>query len=424
MVEVNRPNNENLYTEWQTVKLGDVLKVQGGYAFKSKDSTLTGIRWLKIANVGMGKVLWEDISYLPSNYKNDFDNYVLIPNDIIMAMTRPVLSGNTKVAKVGIDDSPSLLNQRVCRFQFSNRLESEYFYHYARTSKFSSDIENLIFGTDPPNISSTQIESINILLPTKKEQRKISNILSTVDDQIEQTEKLVVKTNELKKGLMQILLTKGIDHNEFKNSEIGNIPFDWEVKRIEEVCDVKGGKRLPKGYKLLDQNNGFPYIRVADMDNMGSISLKDIKYVPEEIVQKIVNYRISKDDLYISVAGTLGIVGKVPDELDGANLTENADKLTNIKCNKDFLLYVLKSSIIQKNIDNEKTLSAQPKLALTRIKNFLIPIPSIDEQERIANILQSVEQQIEQYGKKHKKLVQLKKGLMQKLLTGKIRVNV
>ncbi len=269
--------------------------------------------------------------------------------------------------------------------------------------------------------SGTLLKDVLIKIPTIKEQQKIADILSTVDTQIDDTDKFIEKTKELKKGLMQRFLTKGIGHTEFKMTEVGDIPMEWEVKKISDICNVNGGKRLPKGYQLIDDKNKNPYIRVADMHN-GGISLEDIKYVPNEAVNSIKNYTISKDDLFISVAGTLGIVGKVPECLDGANLTENADKLCDIKINKDFLMRVLQSDLIQKIIDSEKTSNAQPKLALTRIKEFLIPIPEKEEQEKIANILISVDTQIEDYENKKTKLEELKKGLMQKLLTGKIRV--
>src|SRR5690554_4038444 len=90
----------------------------------------------------------------------------------------------------------------------------------------------------------------------------------------------------------------------YKETEIGIIPEDWEVKKLGEVADVKGGKRIPKGFTLVDEDTGYPYIRVADMNN-GGVSLNDIKYVPIEVVEKISKYRISSKDIYISVAGTL-----------------------------------------------------------------------------------------------------------------------
>lgn len=207
----------------------------------------------------------------------------------------------------------------------------------------------------------------------------------------------------------------------YKNSYIGTIPEEWILKEISEIADVKGGKRIPKGYSLTENNTGFPYITVGDMKN-GGIDINNIKYVPLEVVDKIKNYRVYEDDLFISVAGTLGIVGKIPKQLNGANLTENADKITNIKISKDYLYHVLTSSIIQKNINNEKTTNAQPKLALERIRKFLIPLSSEFESEKIASILSTWDKTIKLKEKLIEEKKKQKKGLMQKLLTGEVKL--
>ena len=208
----------------------------------------------------------------------------------------------------------------------------------------------------------------------------------------------------------------------YKQTKIGKLPNDWEVSKLSDVCEIKGGKRLPKGYELQEHKNNIPYIRVADM-YMGGICLDNIKYVPAEIADKIKNYKISSKDLFISVAGTLGIVGEVPEELDGANLTENAEKLCNIKIDKKYLLNVLQSEVIQTIILSEMTNNAQPKLALTRIKEFLIPIPSIEEQEKIAEILSTWDSAIEKQEQLIQKKKEFKKGLIQRLLRGEVRFN-
>lgn len=126
----------------------------------------------------------------------------------------------------------------------------------------------------------------------------------------------------------------------YKQTEVGVIPEDWEIKPIKEFAAVKGGKRLPLGRSLTDKQTEHPYVRVTDM-RMGGVDLRDIKYVPDDVFPAIKNYCISSSDLFISVAGTLGLVGKIPHELNGANLTENADKITNIACDQEFLLYNL-----------------------------------------------------------------------------------
>lgn len=212
-------------------------------------------------------------------------------------------------------------------------------------------------------------------------------------------------------------MVKGI-----KETEIGLIPLDWEVKKIEpDVGIVKSGKRLPKGYSLSEVPNHHPYIRVADM-MMGCIDESDIKYVPEEIADVIEQYKIYENEVYISVAGTLGIVGKIPSKLNGANLTENANKITDIKCNQDYLMYWLMGDYIRHQIDSTQTIGAQPKLALERIRNFLVPLPSTKEQNAIAEALSDMDKLIDVLEKKIEKKKNIKLGVLQKYLSGEERL--
>jgi type I restriction enzyme S subunit len=204
--------------------------------------------------------------------------------------------------------------------------------------------------------------------------------------------------------------------NGMKQTEIGEIPVEWGVVQIGEIADVKGGKRLPKGHTLIKDVTPYPYIRVSDMF-MGGVDTSGILYVPINIHHLIARYTISKNDLFISVAGTLGLVGEIPEILDGANLTENADKLTNIKCDKKFLLYVLKSPAIQDAIAKEQTNNAQPKLALAKIREFVFALPSKYEQRKIAEILSTLDEKMAVMDEQLVQTQELKKGLMQRLLT-------
>lgn len=202
-------NNRNLGLEsirnnWRHIPLSDVLNVQGGYAFKSKDATEKGVRWLKIANVGIGEINWREQSFLPSDYLDEYIRYALKENDIVMAMTRPVIRNSVKVARISQDDIPTLLNQRVARFNFNDEyILGDYFYQVARSPYFAEEIQLKIAGTDPPNISSQQIESILIHLPPLNEQKKITAILSNVEEAIKKTEAVIEQTEKVKKGLMQ-----------------------------------------------------------------------------------------------------------------------------------------------------------------------------------------------------------------------------
>ena len=160
------------------------------------------------------------------------------------------------------------------------------------------------------------------------------------------------------------------------------IPENWCWCRLGTIAAVLGGKRIPAGRKLTECNTGHVYIRVSDMTD-GGVSTDRLLYVPEDIYPSISKYIINKADVFITVAGTIGRVGKIPDELDGANLTENADRLVLADVNQDWLIKVLQSGMIQEQIAEATTQVGQPKLAIARIERFLVPLPPLAEQQRI-----------------------------------------
>ena len=150
---------------------------------------------------------------------------------------------------------------------------------------------------------------------------------------------------------------------------------------------VKGGKRLPKGASFSEEITSHAYIRITDMKNH-SINIADLRYISDEIFSVIKNYTIAKDDLYVTIAGTIGVVGEVPDKLDGMNLTENAVKITNIAINKSFLCIILQTDFVQQQFQDKTHQVAMPKLALERILSTLIPICPYAQQVQIVDSFQ------------------------------------
>jgi type I restriction enzyme S subunit len=208
-----------------------------------------------------------------------------------------------------------------------------------------------------------------------------------------------------------------------QDTEIGPLPAHWQVVRLGEVAEVKGGKRLPKGDKFAESPTSHPYIRVVDFKNR-SIDMSNLKFVTEEQHRLLRRYIITKEDVYISIAGTIGLVGTIPDDLDGAHLTENAARLIIDKNKIDqlFTVYFLTSEQGQKQINARATKTSQPKLALTRIKEIPFPLPPLSEQQEIARILQAVDRRIEAEEASVRALETLFKTLLHELMTAKRRL--
>lgn len=166
-----------------------------------------------------------------------------------------------------------------------------------------------------------------------------------------------------------------------------------EYKTIGELCTVKGGKRLPKGEVLVDYKTKHPYVRISDF-NHDSIDKKKVKYLTDDVYEKIKNYIINTGDIFLSIVGTIGLVDIINEDLDFSNLTENAVKISsndNRFLLTEYLYYYLKSPQGQHEINIRTVGSTQPKLAIKRIRDIPIPIVNISEQQTIVSILKNID---------------------------------
>ena len=191
----------------------------------------------------------------------------------------------------------------------------------------------------------------------------------------------------------------------------------WEYKKLGEVAKICGGKRLPKGCKLQSEPTKHKYIRVADFLDNGTVCKDDIQYISDDIFNQIKRYTISSADVYISIAGTIGKSGIVPDELNGANLTENACKLVlNKELDKRFVYLVTISPFFKEQINTLTKKSAQPKLALTRLATVNVPVPPLYEQKEIVDYLDSSFAKIDKLKENAAKNLEEAKALFQSAL--------
>ena len=191
---------------------------------------------------------------------------------------------------------------------------------------------------------------------------------------------------------------------------------NWNVVELSELCEIKGGKRLPKGSNFYNHKTEHPYLRVIDFKN-NSINFNNLKYIDNKIFQTIKNYTISKNDIYISIAGSIGIVGMIPESLDRANLTENAAKLiieNDKTIIKDFLTFILSSAYCQKQIHNLTMTVGVPKLALKRLAIIKIPLPLLNEQSTIVSNILEERKTIES----NKKLIEIYEKKIGKKISG------
>jgi len=195
--------------EWEVVRLGDIIELKSGLYFKFSEFSKDGVRCFKIDNVGFGKILWDTITFLPKNYLSIYPDLILNEGDIVMALNRPIINGKLKVGILKKEDTPSILYQRVGKiiFKNKNKLNNYYLFHVFIGRYFKQQLSRFLVGTDQPYIRNSSLLKIQIPLPPLPEQKKIAEILSTVDKKLELERERKKKLERIKKGLMNDLLT-------------------------------------------------------------------------------------------------------------------------------------------------------------------------------------------------------------------------
>ena len=195
---------------------------------------------------------------------------------------------------------------------------------------------------------------------------------------------------------------------------INGLHKGWTIQRIGDFAKVKGGKRLPTGAALTNKRTDHPYIRIVDFSD-GRINRSNLMYVPNDVFPRISRYTISANDVWISIVGTVGLTGLVDEALDGASLTENAAKICSIASyvDKVFLSLFLRSEQGREQIRSQTVGSTQPKLALFRIEDIRVPVPPLPEQRRIAHILGTLDDKIENNRKTAKTLEDMAQAIFQ-----------
>lgn len=264
----------------------------------------------------------------------------------------------------------------------------------AEQKRIVAKIEELLPKVEEYGKAQEALDKLNAELPDRLKksvlQEAIEGRLVPQDPTDEPASVLLAKIRQEKEQLVNAgkLKKKDLAVNPISEDEIPfEIPESWEWVRLGAITTVLGGKRIPAGRKLSQNDTGHVYIRVSDMKD-DTVSMDNLQYVPEDIFPSISRYIINKEDVFITVAGTIGRIGKIPSELDGANLTENADRLVFTIIDQDWLIKCLQSVIVQSQISAVTTQVGQPKLAILRIQNLLIPLPPLAEQKRIVKKLE------------------------------------
>ena len=407
-------------SEWKVKKLGEITIGKGEYGIgASATEYIEGKpRYLRITDIGDScRLLFNDIKGLDDA---DYEKYILKEGDIVFART-----GNTtgKGYVYNREHGELVYAGFLIKYSIDNNIAKHNFIKYVIQSKRYWDWVNIMSTrSGQPGINSNEYSSFIVQLPPLKEQEKIASILSTVDEQIDNVDALIEKNKELKKGLMQTLLTKGIGHTKFKKTEIGEIPDEWETINLGQLAEIKRGAspRPISSPKWFSEKKNVGWIRISDVTKTKKYLNDTEQYLSDEGVAK--SRLVKPNDLIMSICATVGkpiILNMEACIHDGFVVFDNLDKN---KILTDYLYYLLQKK--EQDFKGMGQTGTQANLNTSIVGSTTITLPSLKEQGKIASILSEVDDKIEEYENKKQKLEELKKGLMQQLLTGMIRVTV
>ena len=282
-----------------------------------------------------------------------------------------------------------------------------------------------VTGISVFGLSKNNLRKIKIPFPPYQEQQKITSILSNVDELIQKTDQIIEHTQRLKKGLMHKLLTKGINNNVFKDSHFGRIPVNWAIDKLERHIKIVSGEYFP--YQEFS-DHGIPVLKI---DNVmyGKVDWTTKTYLPEAYLDIVKYIILNEGDIVLALNRPI-----TNSEVKVAQLTKNDvsilyQRVGKIKftshgiIDKDFFYLYLRSQFFRKLVSKILIGSDQPYVKTTELLRQKFTFPSdLEEQKQISRIVKSIDYFIKNEVEHNLSLQKLKIGLMQNLLTGKIRV--
>ena len=266
------------------------------------------------------------------------------------------------------------------------------------------------------------------IAPITEQQRivdRIESLFAKLDEAKEKAQAVVDGFELRKSAILHKAFTGELTQRWRKEHGVGL--DSWKKTDIESIADVKGGKRIPKGMSLTTDNTGHPYIKAGNL-KLGTVLDEGIMFVPDDVLQYIKNYTVTAGDVYITNVGAcIGDCGIIPDKYDGANLTENAVKITNLKCNGQFLAWYISSNGVQQRIKNLIASATLGKLSIANIKTISVSLPTIEEQAEIVCILEELQSK-EQQAKEAAEFVltqidAMKKAILVRAFRGELGTN-
>jgi type I restriction enzyme S subunit len=403
--------------DWEVKELKEVCSINPE-SLSAKEDANKQIKYIDIESVSAGKIsLPKELKFgdSPSRARR-----IVKKEDVIVSTVRPYLKA---FAPVESED-----NNLICSTGFAVLRTNQSIYNYrflfqtTISDCFINQLMTRMVGSNYPAVNSSDLANTLVTVPPLSEQQRIAEILSTTDAHIEKLDKTIEDYQLLKKGMMKKLLTEGIGHTEFKETEIGRIPKEWEVVTVSKLGTLKKGKGISKNEV---KNDGIPCIRYGEIYTSYNHFVREtVSFITEESAKlsELIRYG---DIVFAGSGETVEDIGKAVAYLGDKPCYVGGDTIImqpNEIIDSVFLAYYLASNQVKKQTRILGQGSSIIHIYLEGIKKISIAVPKIDEQRLIGNILEAIDKRIHMFRESKQGFITVKKALMEKLLTGKIRV--
>lgn len=412
---------------WVYDKIDTYIDCLTGFAFKSSeysDAEDDVVRLLRGDNIEPGSLRWKDAKCWPINLTENLERYHLVEGDFVIALDRTWISSGLKVAEVKKNDLPSLLVQRVARIRAKKTLEQSLLRQFFSGHRFEQYVKSVQTATAVPHISPNDIKDFTVAIPPLKEQQKIAQILSTWDKAITTTEQLLANSQQQKKALMQQLLTgkkRLLDDNGQRFSG------EWKDCFLIDIAQIIVS---PVDKKSIEGEMPVELCNYTDVYYNNQITRNIVFMKATATKSEIAKYTLQQGDVVITkdseTPGDIAVPALVSEDLQGvvcgyhlAIVRPNIDYLVGA-----FLNYLFSMQSTRYYFFTLATGATRFGLSVGAINRAHFRVPEIAEQQKIATVLTTADNEITQLQQKLDQLKQEKKALMQQLLTGKRRVKV
>lgn len=411
--------------QWQVVKISDIAPfIANGFVgaasrYYTKDESAAG--YIMGKNIRANKIEAGSLIRINKEFVAKYPKTKIFAGDMLT-----IQSGHAGISCIVTKEFDNSNCHAVIISRFNRELACpDYLAYYLNSFHGKTRLKRIFVGTTMNHLNTKDLKLFRVPLPPLLEQQRIAEILIATDAHLEKLDAVIKDMQLLKKAMIEKLLTRGIGHTEFKDSEIGSLPKAWEVVTLKEITHLVTKGTTPSTVGFDYEAKGVNFIKVENIDENGNINISSTSKITAECNQKLRRSAMQEHDILVSIAGTIGKSAIVK----GTDLPANTNQAVAIirlksfnSLDKNYLNFIFSSNYFYDYIKSIGTAGAQPNINLKQLKNFIFPLPDIVEQKNIAKILLEFKKSLDFYGNARKDFIELKTGLMEQLLTGKIRL--